>query len=122
MEDIFTRDDEYDHLLVDMIEDKLRNQPVIVRARAIAALARYTAREESLVDHVLAALTLLQNLEDKIVGTISVSYIGFACLWAFGPQTARTALQSLLDAWSEPDRSDLLWFLETQGIEGVVPR
>jgi hypothetical protein len=122
MEDICTRDDEYNHLSVDALEEKLESQSIIVRARAIAALARYAAREESLVGHVLAALTLPQNLEGKITGTVSVSHIGFACLWAFGPQSARRSLQLLLDAWPEPDRSDLLWFLKAQGIERVMPR
>jgi len=116
-DEIFIQDLEYDRLTTQQLLDSLDQSSIINRGRSIAALARRAVQNDGLVDVVVAAISVPQNKEARIIGTISVSQVGYACLWWFGSAQTRSKLQILLQDWQEPDRSDLLWFMKSQGIE-----
>ena len=112
----FKRDESYDLLATHVLYDFLMSQNAIERARALAARCRRVPHEPSVVETILSAITATQNRHGYIMGRIAVSHIGFACLWWFGAGTGQAQLLQLLDAWPEPDRSDLLWFLRSEDI------
>lgn len=116
-DDMLWQDEEFDQISTEQLLIKINDVSRLVRARALAALARRSKQDETLTPHVLEAITDLDNLDARLMSsTISVSHIGFAGLWEFGTPIAKKPLKKLLRQWAEPDRTDLLWFLKSQSI------
>lgn len=115
-DDIFAQDPAYDMKPTEELLVLVERAGLLPRTRALAALARRTPDDERLIDVVIRSITDSTNMGARIFGTISVSHVGFACLWEYGPAVAKLELRSLLAKWPEPDRSDLLWFLKSQDI------
>ncbi len=121
-DDILLRDEAFDHVPTKQLLAMLHNSSRLVRARALATLARRSGQDEALVDQIIDAIRDPKNTEARLLGsTVSVSHIGFAGLWAFGTPRAKLFLKDLLQHWPEPDREDLLWFLESQSLSMEPP-
>ena len=115
-DELFLADKEYDELPTAQLFVMLDNISKLIRGRALAALARRSKQDEGLVSHVLAAISNPENRDTRLMGTISVSHLGVACLFEFGSSKTRELVRQLLEDWPEPDRTDLLWFLKSQEI------
>lgn len=116
-DDVFRRDEEYDTLPTPNLLEQLQGKNIINRARSLAALARRARQDRSLAGAVITAILDSDNKLKRLMGTISISHIGFGCLWEYGSVEDRAILHELLAQWPEPDRSDLLWFLKSQSID-----
>jgi hypothetical protein len=115
-DEALSSDKEYDQLPTTELLELLRNKSKLSKGRALAALARRTRNDVSLVREVISAISDPANQETRIMGTISVSHIGVACLLEFGSSRTKELVKQLLEHWPEPDRSDLLWFLKSESI------
>lgn len=109
-------DKEYDQFSTAELLVLLRDKSRLRKGRALAALARRTKDDELLVDEVIAAIQDPANQETRIMGTISISHIGVACLLGVGSSKTKERVMQLLEHWPEPDRSDLLWFLKSESV------
>ncbi len=120
-DEILWQDEEFDQVPTEKLLIKLDDVSRIVRARALATLARRSKQDETLINYILEAITDSVNMDSRLIGsTISVSHVGFAGLWEFGTPIAKKSLKNLLQGWAEPDRTDLLWFLKSQAISDEV--
>jgi hypothetical protein len=50
------------------------------------------------------------------MGVTSVKHLAVACLLRLHAAKATLAAKALLMRWPEPDRTDLIWFLKTDGL------
>jgi CRISPR-associated protein Csm1 len=57
-----------------------------------------------------------RNLNARLRGSISVSHLGVASLLRARTAKSVSAAWQLIDQWQEPDRSDLLWFLQSESL------
>ena len=105
--------------LADLSTAELRNllthQSSIKRSDALLALARRAQEDEDLVDEIAAAANDPKNAT-RLMGTVTVSHIAVASLLQIGTPKAVAAAQRLIKVWPEPHRSDLLWFLKSEGL------
>jgi hypothetical protein len=85
----------------------------IVRANALDALAAQAKSNDNVVGEVVAAATDPAN-KVPLMGTISVAHVAVACLLRAGSPKADQAAKALLETWPEPDRTDLIWYLESE--------
>jgi hypothetical protein len=113
---IFNSDPVFDARSNDELLRNLVVGPISHRARAAAVLGRRAASDPSLRVAVLTAIEDPALRGRRVMGTISLSHIAFACLLEHGDDAVRDALLSRLSAWPEQDRGDLLWFLRSQDI------
>lgn len=86
------------------------------RAHALSALARRSIQDEILLDQIVQGITDSKNIQARVMGTISVSHIVIASLLQTNQPKAKEKVKNLLETWPESDRSDLLWFLKSEGI------
>jgi hypothetical protein len=113
LETIYRADAEYDGLPTAELEQVLaRGTPE--RARAMGALARRAAHDDALRPRVLELIRERRQNTAWIMTTISLAHFGIACMYAVASPTVRQELHTLITAWPEPDRADLLWFLGSQ--------
>lgn len=112
---ILVTDPPYDALDTASLRARLRATKM-ERARAIGALARRAAREPQLVEEVLELLASEPCRQYRTMGSISLAHIGVASLWLASEDALRARIRSLINAWPEPDRTDLRWFLVSQEI------
>lgn len=115
-DNIFVNDPEFDHLPTTKLIELSNSKLILERSRSLNALARRSSQDPTLVNYVMEAIVDPKNTGAKFMGTITLSHMAFACLWVFGTPTAKEALKRILSAWPEPDRSDLIWFLESQDL------
>lgn len=115
-ERIFVTDPAYDQLDLQVLRERLLSTKT-ERARAMGALARRAGRDASLRPIVWALLKLPAIRDYRTMGTVSLAHIGVACLWMTGDETVRAELRSMVESWPAPDRTDLLWFLQSQEIQ-----
>jgi hypothetical protein len=116
-EKILVQYKEFDQLSTESLLELLNSDSRVNRVRALSTLARRSSQDGIITASVLKGITEPKNREARLLGsTISVSHVGFAVLWEFGPPDVRECLQKLLKNWPEPDRTDLLWFLKSQSI------
>jgi hypothetical protein len=115
-EPIFVADEPYDTLPTERLQDLLKAGTKGERARAMGAFARRAARETGLRDSLFAALADPANRSLRFMGTVSIAHIGVACVYPPAPGHVKERVKALIDAWPEPDRKDLLWFLRSQEI------
>jgi len=114
-DDFFHADEKYDALTTDQLREALEKGGLVTRVHALAALARRSRRDQEALLLAINAVTDPRNSTARLLG-YTVSHFGIACLWAFGPPVGREAIRHLLATWPEPDRSDLLYFMEGQDL------
>jgi hypothetical protein len=66
---------------------------------------------------LIAAIQETRNQSQVTLGTISVSHIGMSALAKVEDARAKAAFENLLKYWNESDRGDLLWYLESEGVD-----
>jgi len=96
------------------IREHLRDPRAVVRVNALNALVPHTKIDDELIGLVIAAAKNPIN-EIRLMGTISVAHVAVGCLYQVGTPTALGAATELLATWPEPDRSDLRWYLQSEG-------
>lgn len=96
------------------IRAHLRDPRAVVRANASTALVAHAKTDDGLIELVVAAAKNPIN-EIRLMGTISVAHVAVGCLYQVGTPTALEAAAELLATWPEPDRSDLRWYLQSEG-------
>jgi hypothetical protein len=116
IDDVFNSDPEFDSMSNEELFETLVRGGVPRRARAMAALARRASQAEGLADQVLEQIRSESNRSTRVMGTVSLSHIGFGCLWERGTIAVRAKLDEQFANWPEPDRTDLSWFLRSQGL------
>jgi hypothetical protein len=93
----------------------LQYRSPIVRANALDAIAVRTRGTDSLTGEVLAAAADPANAV-PLMGTISVAHVAVACLLRIGSPKADQSAKALLETWPEPDKTDLMWYLKSEGL------
>jgi hypothetical protein len=116
IDDVFNSDREFDAMSREQLFEILGRGGTPRRARAMAALARKASLDDGLVDQVLEEIESASNRSTRVMGTVSLSHIGFGCLWERGNVVVQAKLEQQFAVWPEPDRSDLSWFLKSQGL------
>ena len=64
-------------------------------------------------DFIVAAKNPINEI--RLMGMISVAHVAIGCLYQTGTTPALGAATELLATWPEPDRSDLVWYLRSEG-------
>ena len=99
---------------LDDIRTNLRDPAAVVRANALNALVSYAKADAGLIEDVVAvAKNPINGI--GLIGTLTVAHVAVGCLYQIGSLTALDAATELLARWPEPDRSDLLWHLRSEG-------
>jgi hypothetical protein len=98
------------------VRDLLHHASPLVRANALEALVAPAKRDQGLVDVLTAAASAPAN-KVRLMGSISVAHVAVGCLFRVGTAEAREAAQALWSTWPEPDRTDLTWYLESEGLQ-----
>ena len=104
-------------MLADEVRGLLHHKSPLVRANAIEALAGLARDDDRLVDELIAAASDPQN-NVRLMGTISVAHVAVGCLLRVATAKALEAAKALLSEWPEPDRTDLIWYLGSEGLSG----
>ena len=91
-----------------------RHPAAVVRANALNALVPHARIDDWLIELVVAAAKSPINAI-RLMGTISVAHVAISSLYQIGTQTALVAATELLVTWPEPDRTDLRWYLHSEG-------
>jgi HEAT repeat protein len=100
--------------LLDDIRVHIRDSGPLVRANALNALVSPAKADAGLIKDIVAAARHPDN-KVRLMGTIAVAHVAVDCLYQIGSRTALEAATELLAKWPEPDRSDLLWYLRSEG-------
>jgi hypothetical protein len=106
------RDHEFEQLCTQELIERLQ-EGLLQRARALYELARRSGEDENLLGQVVFEISKPANKNIRTVGLVTVSYLGVAGLLESGTESTRIAAQELISNWLEPDRTDLIHFLES---------
>lgn len=99
----------------------LHDDSIVVRANALEVLVDHARHEEGLLDKIHEAATSPGN-KARLMGTITVAHVAVACLMRVGSDRAIEAARGLIASWPELDRSDLLWYLKSEGLATQDPQ
>ena len=101
---------------LDQIRPYLHDAAAIVRVNAIEAMAAQSQSNEEVLLELLEVIVEPAN-SIRLMGTISVAHVGIASILRCSCEAAKQAVKRLVSDWPEPDRDDLLWYLESVGVE-----
>jgi hypothetical protein len=109
-----------DQLVSDTLPDVrvielVRHASPLVRMNAIACLVRRAAIDESLIDHVLAAIADPVN-RFRLMGTVTVADEAICLLLQSGIKRACEEATKLVLSEAEPKRTDLIERLESRRV------
>lgn len=98
------------------MRDLVHHQSPLVRANALESLVESAQHTGILLDDLIkAALDTTNSV--RLMGTISVAHVAVSCLLRVGTPEALQAAHRLWISWPEPDRKDLTWYLESEGLQ-----
>lgn len=117
MEYIFITDPIFDNLSTERLKNFCEISSLVDKTRACAALARRAHKQPDLIPYLLMLIRSSAYRQTRVMGTISIAHVVFACLWYGSTTTLQHFLREILYSWPEPDRSDLVWFLQSQDLE-----
>jgi HEAT repeat protein len=101
------------------IRKLLHHESPLVRVNALEAIVDPARQDLVLLNDLkLAASDPLNNV--RLMGTVSVAHVAVACLIQIGTSDSLLATRQLLEKWPEPDRKDLIWYLESEGLSPPV--
>jgi hypothetical protein len=90
------------------------NDPVpLVRVNAINALVERAAQNPKLIDELIAAVSDPRNTF-SLMGVETVAHVAVSALLRTGDDRACAVARRFVDSVQEPDRSDLIQYLESQ--------
>jgi len=113
---------ESDQIPTRELHELLDHKSVLVRTNALEAMARHAQQDHAIADQFTDDLVVAARDPKNwsiVMGTIAVAHVAVACLLRVGTPKAVTAARQLIGEWPEPDRSDLLWFLKSEKLEGL---
>ncbi len=120
MEDFLVNDDAFDAKSADELFVIARTGYPPNRARAIAALARKVRTFAELREAVGQEIMRPDLIGFRLMGTITVAQVGVAALLGSNDPESQHLGSTLLAAWPESSKEDLLWFLGSQKIDGFA--
>ncbi len=100
----------------EQVRDLLHHPSPLVRANALEALVVPAKHDRRLMEEIAAAASDPAN-RVWLMGTISVAHVAVGCLVRVGTIDALEAAKALWSAWPEPNRTDLTWYLESEGLQ-----
>jgi hypothetical protein len=117
MEEIFASDPEFDEKNIERLTYIVEHGYTPNRARAISALARRSASDPALRSKVVEFVASPKLREARTMGFVSLAHIGVLGMIAGNGGVIPPVVVSLYSSWPEPDRGDLLWFLQSQHVD-----
>ena len=103
------------HAPLSEIRRLLHHPGAIVRVNAIVALISHAKNDRGSLKELIAAASNAEN-SVCLMGTISVAHVAVSCLLRVDTEEAVEAAKALLSNWPEPDRTDLTWYLKSEGL------
>jgi hypothetical protein len=100
---------------VDEIRSLLHASSIVVRANALEALVPHAKSDHSLLTDLTTAISDPKN-QARLMGTITLAHLAIASLFRVGSEKATEIANELIDTWPETDRSDLEWYLKSEGL------
>lgn len=100
---------------IEDIRRLLHDTSIVVRANALEALVDHARHGQGLLDEIRKAAISPEN-QSRLMGTISVAHVAVACLMRVGSDRAVEAARDLIASWPESDRTDLFWYLKSEGL------
>lgn len=97
----------------DLMKKLSKNYSVFERGRSLLQLARRSGKDLKKIELVIAQIQDIDNRNARTVGLVSIAHLGVAGLLEANTSITRSAANKLIKEWSEPDRSNLLDFLES---------
>jgi hypothetical protein len=95
--------------------DSLEHDAALVRVNALEAVARMAQDDESLIPAIAqAAMNECNNV--RLLGTTTVRHVALGCLLCIANDSARRAAADIIEKWPADDRTDLQWYLDSEGI------
>jgi hypothetical protein len=91
----------------------LHHESPLVRVNALEACVDAARNDQDLLEELRLAVSNPAN-KVRMMGTVSVAHIAVGCLLRVGTNEAVEAANALLQGWPEPDRSDLVRYLESE--------
>jgi hypothetical protein len=93
----------------------LHHESPLVRVNALEACVDAARHDEDLLEEFTMAVSNPAN-KVRMMGTVSVAHIAVGCLLRVGTNEAIEAAKALLQGWPEPDRDQLVRYLESEGL------
>lgn len=109
------------HMTVDELEPLVHHEAAVVRANAIEMLGCVGELEAPAATRILRAAVVDEANGVHMFGTITLAHVAVASLLRLGTPDAAQAAQQLMDQRPEPERSDLQWYLESEGLLTSTP-
>lgn len=111
---ILDYDEEFDPLPTDELIRAMEATSIITRGRSLAALARRSQADPSLIPLLISWISEdhNRNWKARIIGKFTVSHIGFGVLLRYGSSEVQDLLKKLYVSWNEDERYDIGTFLE----------
>jgi hypothetical protein len=97
------------------VRSLLRYPSPIVRANALDAIAVQAKGNDDVIGELLAVVSDPAN-QMPLMGTVSVAHLAIACLLRLGTPKATEAANQLIMNCPEPERTDLIWYLKSEGL------
>ncbi len=104
-------DDVYDDLSISDLSEGLNAKSIIIRARSLAALARRTSKDKSLLQIISDAICSQKNLDSKIMGLATVSSIGLYVLLSTENQESVSTAKKIISKLEKKVQDDILYWL-----------
>src|SRR5687767_13968040 len=92
----------------------IRHPSALVRVNAIEMFAQKVNGDEQLLDDIRMAALADVN-QACLMGTIRISHVAIRALLQVGSERAQTIANDLIERRPEPERSDLLSYLHSEG-------
>lgn len=98
------------------LKQKLSNVRNAVRGKIFIELCKRDLENEDLKKFLFDEITQKNNVEGKVFGPISVSFIIILSLWHFGDNTIKDFLIKVINSWTK-NRWALISYLESEGVD-----
>jgi hypothetical protein len=100
----------------EQMRDLLHQPSAVVRANALEARVVPAKHDRKLIEEMAAAASDPAN-RVRLMSTISVAHVAVGCLVRVGPIDALEAAKARGSAWPEANRTDLTWYLDSEGLQ-----
>jgi hypothetical protein len=94
----------------------LHHQSPLVRVNAFKALVAPARHNRKVLNELISASSDPVN-RVPLMGTISVAHVAVGCLLRVGTAESLEAAKALMSAWPKSDRTDLTWYLKSEGLQ-----
>lgn len=113
MKETFLQDSEFEALTTSELVELLKQPLILEKGRALFELARRSSEDNDLLGMVVKEVHSSKNKSTRTVGIVSISFLGIAGLLYSDSNYSKNTATELIDSWKEPDRSNLVEFLDS---------